>query len=182
MQFYVKERWRRLIIHDVDLAGGGFTIESGIHYLDQIVYVTGASTVVVGSARAIMFRGLDYELHCATTLGPEQVHVSVLFSRFRNAVNGFVFRFDGGNVTLGLEADASLVVTRTDTNRKEIFDISQRSLEPPVRNVERAFLRFWTLFFEAISAGQPNLTSALGSLTTDWVEQIYRSVRNAPRN
>lgn len=155
-------------------------METGIHYLDQVAYLTESEDVVVTTARAIMARGLDYELRAEAILRPSEVPVRILFSRLRNSLNQFEFQFENAKVLLSLEAEARPVVMAHRSGHDRRFALTPIFGEPLVDGVDKAFGRFWSLFFEAIARSAPNLTSAVSSrVTTKWIEQIYKKLEES---
>lgn len=159
-------------------AGGGVAIESAIHSLDQILYVTSAQDIQTTEINGIVRDGIDYQVSLTSQLTmPHQskVDVRVFLSRLQNRTDCFQFTFEHATVMLPGKPDQPLVISSQDTSIAPltIATFSDRLFDP-ARTVNQAFIVFWDRFVAGLHDRNVNLTSAATSvLTTHWIEQIY---------
>jgi predicted dehydrogenase len=165
----------------VKQAGGGLTIETGIHLLDQIVYVTQAANLEVESVRGLHAQGLDYEMRSYADLTNKSgLHfgAEIFLSRLRNEPSEFVFTFERACVHVPFKPALELLVaTNDDTNRRRFQLRAARQQGLQVEAIDVAFYELWRQFLEAITTKSPNLSSACNSrLTSKWIGQIYQKL------
>jgi len=164
-----------------DQAGGGVLIESAIHFLDQIVYVTKATAIQVHRVKAIVIGKIDYEVRCdcsIITAVKDSIPVDIIASRLRNQPFEFEFTFDQASLAIPREpgsrvrvAEAPDRVAATEALKRAYANTTE------VNAVDKAFFEFWRLFLEGMDRESPNATSASTSRTTSaWLEAIYNRI------
>ncbi len=165
------------------LSGGGVVIEVGIHGLDQILFVTSATSIEVQKVRAVVFHDIEYEATVSSVLktgeGNYPILVECNMTRLRNLQQGFTYFFDEAIVKVGIDPDSPMFV-KSSAEGGQIFDPRQiRDLESPgAFTVAQSFYLFWRSFLAGLQSRKANVTSAKSSyLTTTWVEDIYRRIR-----
>jgi predicted dehydrogenase len=164
-------------------AGGGITIESSIHSLDLILYVTSAIDVKTNEVKAIVRDGIDYQVECESCLrapGNRDIPVSVFISRLKSLPDVFQFHFENATVAFPTKPQFPLLV-RSRSGESSWHTIVPDEFAPKAaHNINTAFGLFWERFLRGLHESNSNLTSASTSvLTSRWVEQIYRSISAA---
>ena len=164
-------------------AGGGITIESSIHSLDLIQYVTSAIDVKTHQVKAIVRDGIDYQVQCETRLrlpGNRDIPVSVFISRLKSLPDVFHFHFEHATVALPGKPQLPLLIKTRSTEAGWHTIVPDEFVPAAAYNINAAFVLFWERFLRGLEYAQPNLTSASTSvLTSRWVEQIYHSISAA---
>lgn len=163
-----------------DAAGGGVTIESSIHSLDLIQYVTSATDVVTSEVQCIAAAGIDFQMQCKSHLslaGNEKLPVSLFVSRLRNLPDAFQFYFDNAVVELPPKPQFPLLIKPVNPGACW-YTLEPGSARPrAAANINAAFVFFWEHFLAGIREQKPNITSAVSSVVTSrWIGQIYRAV------
>lgn len=164
-------------------AGGGITIESSIHSLDLIQYLTCAEDLETSQVNAIVRDGIDYQMQCETRLRlPENrnVPVSVFISRLKSLPDVFHFQFEHATVAVPGKPQLPLLIKTRSSEGGWHTIIPDEFVPAAAHNINTAFVLFWERFLRGLDEANPNLTSASTSvLTSRWVEQIYRSISAA---
>ena len=164
-------------------AGGGITIESSIHSLDLIQYVTSAIDVKTHQVKAIVRDGIDYHVECEACLRlPEnhEIPVSVFISRLKSLPDVFQFHFENATVAFPTKPQFPLLVRSRSEESGWHTLVPDEFAPKAAHNINTAFGLFWERFLRGLQESNANLTSASTSiLTSRWVEQIYRSISAA---
>ena len=162
-------------------AGGGITIESAIHSLDQILYATSASNIETDSVSGIVRDGIDYQVSLESRLtfaGRPDVPVQVFLSRLENRTDCLEFTFQRAKVRVPGKPSKPLVIsTPTSIGPNMWLETCGGSAFAPAKNINQAFVALWDTFIDGLHNGTVNFTSAAESkLTTQWIEQIYHGL------
>jgi predicted dehydrogenase len=159
-------------------AGGGITIESAIHSLDQILYATSANSIQTDSVSGIVRDRIDYQVSIDSRLtfaSRPDVPVQVFLSRLENRTDSLDFTFERAKVRVpGKPSKPLLISTTASTGPNLLLETCGSSSFVPARSINQAFVAFWDTFIDGLHDGVVNFTSAAESkLTTQWIEQIY---------
>lgn len=163
---------------DPRLSGGGVVMDLGIHVLDQILQVSGATDVEVSSVQSIFFDGLDFDAIIDGTLHLEQRRVRVhgQMTRLRPVANELEFGFENGVVRFGSEPDAAL----TFVPRNSGVPLRLAPRVDGSTTVAQAFFQLWRTFIGGLHRHATTPASATTSvLTTRWVDKIYERMGGA---
>lgn len=181
-QYELKSGGAERFITDARLSGGGIVIESAIHGLDQILYITGASSVSVEHVRSVAIEGIEYDVVLNSTLYKDEscIPVECVISRLRSLVSGFVFVFDRMRLRVSLAPDANVTMLydKTGISRSLVLSASNRSAhEFSAVTINQAFYTCWSDFLDSLHLQKPSITAGSRiSLTTHWVEEIYKRI------
>ncbi len=161
-------------------AGGGITIESSIHSLDLIQYLTSASNIQTFNVKSIVRDGIDYQMQCdsrLTVADGREIPVSVFISRLKSLPDVFHFQFENAVVDLPTKPQFPLLL------KSRVSDSGWHAIVPDefapeaAHNINKAFALFWERFLNGMQNETANLTSACTSvMTSRWIEQIYGSM------
>ncbi len=159
-------------------AGGGITIESAIHSLDQILYATSATKIETDSVSGIVRDGIDYQVSVGSRLtfaSRPDVPVKVFLSRLENRTDCLDFTFQRAKVRVPGKPSKPLVIsTPASTSPNMLLESCGDSAFASARSINQAFVALWDTFIDGLHNGTVNFTSATESqLTTQWIEQIY---------
>lgn len=163
---------------DPRLSGGGVVMDLGIHVLDQILHVTGATDVEVRAVQSIFLDGLDFDaiIEGALHLDRRRIRVRGQVTRLRPIANELEFEFENGVVRFGSDPDATLTFVPRNSG------VPLR-LEPRVEGsttVAQAFFQLWSTFIRGLHGQATTPASATTSvLTTRWVDKIYERMGGA---
>jgi UDP-N-acetyl-2-amino-2-deoxyglucuronate dehydrogenase len=164
-------------------AGGGITIESSIHSLDLIQYLTSATDVHTDQLKSIVRDGIDYQVQCNSRLTiseGQEITVSVFISRLKSLPDVFQFHFENAVVALPTKPQFPLVLKSSQPDASWQAIVPDEFAAEAAHNINTAFALFWECFLNGIQNEVPNLTSACTSvITSKWVEQIYNSMPSA---
>lgn len=163
-------------LSDAKLAGGGVTVESAIHGLDQILCFTGATDIELQGVKSLQRGGIDYDTTFDTLIRNSSGTVSARceISTLRNLENGIELDFETAAVHCQLSPSAIISVKPMNRNGNNLLLDTTDVPAIAARSVSSSFHIFWTQFFEALSANHTNMTSGTTSmLTTKWIEKIY---------
>jgi predicted dehydrogenase len=163
-------------------AGGGITIESSIHSLDLMQYLTAAVDVKTERVRGVVRDGIDYHVECESRLtlrDNQEIPVSVLMSRLKSLPDAFHFHFENATVAYPVKPQFPVRI------RSSAAETLWQTLVPNefgiggAYSINGAFSLFWQHFLAGLRDQQQGMTSACTSLLTSvWVEQIYRSMQS----
>lgn len=161
-------------------SGGGITIESSIHSLDLIQFLTSATDVQTDHVRSIVRNGIDYQMQCDSRLtmsGGREIPVSAFISRLKSLPDVFQFHFEDTVVELPTKPQFPLLLKSNKSDAGWYAMVPDEFAPVAAHNINTAFVLFWERFLAGLKTAVPNLTSAYTSvLTSRWVEQIYRSM------
>jgi UDP-N-acetyl-2-amino-2-deoxyglucuronate dehydrogenase len=166
--------------NSAESAGGGVTIESSIHSLDLIQYVTSATDVETSHVKSIVRAGIDFQMQCESRLtlpGNHEVPVSIFISRLKNLTDAFQFHFEHAVVDLPPKPQFPLLIKPLSAGTNWHSLIPSGPVSTAAININAAFVLFWDHFLTGLREKQPNLTSAASSvITSRWIDQIYGSM------
>ena len=162
-------------ISNSSLSGGGILIESAIHALDQILFITSAKDLKVLKLSRIQNDGIDYDT-AATTLIKTTVESEVLvefkISTLRNLDNQIYFYYDNATVVTKLDIESKISILVKD--QISLFEVNFER-DKSAKNINESFRQLWLDFIEAFSEKKLNHSLAETSLlTTKWIEQLYK--------
>jgi predicted dehydrogenase len=183
-QYSLQSGGRNRYVSNASLAGGGMIIESAIHGLDQILFVTAPESVTVTEAAAVVMLGLDFDTvtRAELRLDARTVPVACEITRLRNVSQGFIYRFERATVHCALAPDSPLRVTASASpGAATTFElVPERGGDSGAQSINEAFTRIWRDFIRGLDERRPNASTASASLlTTGWVEDIYRRIVRA---
>ena len=162
-------------------AGGGITIESSIHSLDLMQYLTSAMDVRTDRVRAIVRDGIDYHVECESRLvlsSSREVPVSILMSRLKSLPDAFHFHFEHGTVAYPTKPQYPVQIRSRVASAAWHTVIPNDIVSNGAYSINAAFGKFWQHFLDGLRDQQHGLTSACTSLLTSrWVEQIYQAMQ-----
>jgi predicted dehydrogenase len=168
-------------LSDVNLAGGGVIVESGIHCLDQLLMVTSAEDIIVDSVESVCVGGIDYDTIFKSQIRASDgsIHVDAHMTTLQNLDNGIEFEFDQAIVRTNLTPDAVVSVQTPDGNSFLLARCdSGIDTEDFSSSVIGSFGCFWTSYISSLDSKKANKTSYRTSiLTTKWIQEIYGKIR-----
>ena len=162
-------------------AGGGITIESAIHHLDQILYATSATGVTTTEVSGIVRDGIDYQVSISSQVSLDDhpdVSVQAFLSCLENRPECCEFKFEHATVQLPGNPSSPLVVSDHRSAQTRYLlepEAFNQSTGMSAQSVNQAFVIFWDSFLQGLAEESANFTCAADStLTTQWIEQIYQ--------
>ncbi|HTL07865.1 MAG TPA: Gfo/Idh/MocA family oxidoreductase [Chitinophagaceae bacterium] len=180
VQGYFSLKGSKEFLTNAALAGGGVIIESAIHTFDQVLQITGATSLRVDALQTLQVKGIDYDTTFSTTLFVEgaQVNVTAAISTLRNFSNGLTFHFENAIVKCGTSPDSQIKVY-SKSGKPMMFHIELSDWPGTARanSVSAAFYQFWSDFIQSVDSREANQTAAVNSLLTSvWMEQVYAKI------
>jgi len=164
---------------DLRLAGGGILFETGVHGIDALLFVTGATSVRVEKAKMVMDGGFDLhtEADLSLTTGKGQAVVCELrVSCLQETIQRMELTFDHAVVSFSLfSQDGVKVEPRTGGSSYRLTDPSLLYPLTVLQSYSEHFFRF----SGGLRAGTANWTSASSTaMTTEVIENLYRAGSN----
>jgi predicted dehydrogenase len=165
---------------DIRLAGGGQLFEVGVHDLDSMLFLTGASHVAVRRSSMILDGGLDVHtdatLELSTLFGV--IEYELLVSSLVDTAGAIELQFESASLHFSLFSEAPPTV-RTKGGR--CLSVATADLYP--KSAYQVFHQHWSAFLAALCEQVVNYTSVAScKLTTQALEDLYTKadVREVP--
>ncbi|MGH8048186.1 MAG: Gfo/Idh/MocA family protein, partial [Chthoniobacterales bacterium] len=159
---------------DPKLAGGGILAEVGVHNVDAVLFLCGATDARVTGSRTVLDHGMDIHTEATvevTTGEMDRVEFSFVVSNLVNTSERIILHFEHASVSFSIFGEPELSVSRHGSRAGFILRDSS-DLHP--RTSDQIFYAFWSEFIGGIRKGRPSSASAEGAvLTTRIVEQVY---------
>lgn len=174
--YELKSGGKSKFITDKTLSGGGIVIESAIHTLDQILFASHASDILVSAATGIVEEGIEFEVTstASMTVNNSSVPITLFISRLTNRSQQIDFLFEEATVRMYPGPTSPLLVSshREASHPYTLDSVGDNS--GVAYSTTQAFYIYWRTFLENIGQSTGNFTLASEArLTTSWVEQIY---------
>jgi predicted dehydrogenase len=164
---------------DLGLAGGGILFEVGVHFLDLLLFVSGAVRTEPKAIRMERHRGFDVETSAVLETidrSGNAVDLSLLCTNLRSASMELELEFETATARVSVFGHGGVEV-RSQRSRSR-FRIGPTEGTYPETAAQMAFAH-WTAFFNGLETRTPNLSSARGTrVTTVALEQLYGSTNN----
>ena len=167
-------------ITNAKIAGGGIVIEVGIHFLDIMVTLFNPTAVTTFGVNALGEHGIDYhseshhELVCSFGVLPVNCHFSLL----RSAENAILIEFDSCLASIGMQPDDPILIRSKKDLRS--FELNCTKTPPGylATSAAEAFASAWdAIIHGVISRTDHELSAAKSTMTTLWVEEIYKGMQ-----
>ena len=167
-------------IGNKSLAGGGVIIESAIHGIDIINFITCALDVEVGSFNSVSVDGLDYHSQGHYILSHDNnpdILVEIQISCLVNFVNGFEFEFETAKLFVDFSPSSELIVVDMLGQSFVFGKTLNKSLDNKLLVMD-SFKKCWKLILSEDKQSQSFLTNATSSLlTTKLIEDLYKFIK-----
>jgi predicted dehydrogenase len=159
---------------DLQMAGGGILLETGIHALDFVLYVCDAVSAQATSVEMVKHDGFDIHteasLRIATRAGSE-LTVDLLVSSLRYTTMSNVYVFETSEVVH--EFWSTGVLKLSPHGGSNVYVIGGDMTEYPATSAQ-SFHSHWLTFLDGLGSRELNRTVAICSrVTTQAVEDIY---------
>lgn len=159
---------------DVALAGGGMFFETGVHGLDAILYITGATDAQLQSASVTMLEGFEVHVDAAFRIASPRepsVPCRLAVSCLEDTIESFRFVFERAELRFSMYNNEPIRVRSRSGDRR--FTIGRDGGGCVATFYQTAFA-YWRAFLDGLASQSANWTSASDSvLTTKLVEQIF---------
>jgi predicted dehydrogenase len=158
---------------NVDLAGGGVLFEFAVHWIDQMLFCTSATSVKVRSGRMIVDEGYDLHTEALVSLmlKNRSVDCDMTISRLKDTSESMEFDFKQASVIVSYLTDD--IVVRNKTGRRLYRLLPDRGPLHP-KTPRQTLHSHWCEFLAGVRTATTNRTSATEcTLTTELLEALY---------
>lgn len=163
-------------MEDPSIVGGGALMETGVHLIDQIFYITGAGGFSVRECSQRKYKGLDFATNAIASISlpnQENVECSVNISWIEDLCNGIFLRFPNCLLKVGLSFEGPLEMMTADGQY-----LCSINLEEGAATMIQGFFLEWRDFLHQCRTGIESTVSAgSGRDTIAFIETCYMTAK-----
>jgi len=157
---------------DFQSKAGGVILESGIHGLDQILYITNANDIDLIDYKSIRMKGIDFDNIFKSVISADKhkIDVECKITRLESFGHYFKYFFENAIITQFDKPDSLINIQAENINFHLNENISKGSY---AKDIDEAFYLIWNCFIENIKIKETVHFSASNSLlTSKWIELL----------